>query len=113
MQELTNVVKRKYIVTVEVTVDRDQVTDTDEAVDKIEEAIDNEMHYFNESLLPGSVKDIVEENLQAIESEIHDQQPGEIRKAYKLNQFDVDVDVTESTWYLEQIEQIKQSHSLS
>jgi len=111
MQELTNIVKRKYIVTVEVTVDRDQVTERPDAVEAIGEAIDNEMHYFNESLLPGSVKDIIEENLQSIESEIHNQQPGEIRKAYKLNQFDVDVDVTESTWYLDQIE--SETNSLS
>jgi hypothetical protein len=76
MQELTNIVKRKYIVTVEVTVDRDQVTERPDAVEAIEEAIDNEMHYFNESLLPGSVKDIIEEHLQDIESEIHNHQPG-------------------------------------
>ena len=105
MQELTNIVKRKYIVTVEVTVDRDQVTERPDAVEAIGEAIDNEMHYFNESLLPGSVKDIIEENLQGIESEIHNQQPGELRKAYELNQFDVDVDVTESTWYLNELEE--------
>ena len=103
MQELTNVVKRKYIVTVEVTVDRDQVTDTDEAVDKIEEAIDNEMHYFNESLLPGSVKDIVEEHLILINSELE--------TTYRNNRINVDVDVTESTWYLDQIE--NETNSLS
>ena len=111
MQELTNIVKRKYIVTVEVTVDRDQVTERPDAVDKIEEVIDNEMHYFNESLLPGSVKDIIEENLQDIESEIHNHLPGEIRKAYELGRFDVDVDVTESTQYLDQIE--NETNSLS
>lgn len=111
MQELTNIVKRKYIVTVEVTVDRDQVTERPDAVDKIEEVIDNEMHYFNESLLPGSVKDIVEENLQVIDSEIHKHQPEEIRKAYELNRFDIDVDVTESTWYLNQIEMNSQPGS--
>ena len=111
MQELTNIVTRKYIVTVEVTVDRDQVTERPDAVDKIEEVIDNEMHYFNESLLPGSVKDIVEENLQDIDSEIHKHQPEEIRKAYELNRFDIDVDVTESTWYLNKIE--NETNSLS
>jgi hypothetical protein len=42
MQELTNIITRKYIVTVKVTVDRDQVTDTPEAQDKIEESMDNE-----------------------------------------------------------------------
>lgn len=103
MQELTNVVKRKYIVTVEVTVDRDQVTDTDEAMDKIEEAIDNEMHYFNEGLLPGSVKDIVEEHLILINSELE--------TTYRNNRINVDVDVTESTWYLDQIE--NETNSLS
>jgi RecG-like helicase len=111
MQELTNIVTRKYIVTVEVTVDRDQVTERPDAVDKIEEVIDNEMYYFNESLLPGSVKDIVEENLQVIDSEIHNHQPEEIRKAYELNRFDIYVDVTESTQYLDQIE--NEANSLS
>ena len=111
MQELTNVVKRKYIVTVEVTVDRDQVTDTDEAVDKIEEAIDNEMHYFNESLLPGSVKDIVEDHLILINKELIDPNPSELEIAYRINRLNVDVDVTESTWYLDQIE--NETNSLS
>lgn len=104
MQELTNIVTRKYIVTVEVRVDRDQVTERPDAVEAIEEAIDSEMHYFNEDLLRGSVKDVVEENLDILEHQIHNVQPGEVRKAYQLNRLNVDVDVTDSTWYLNELE---------
>jgi len=105
MQELTNIITRKYIVTVKVTVDRDQVTDTPEAQDKIEESMDNEMHYFNEDLLRGSVRDIAEEHLNDIYSQINDHQPNEIYKAYRNNRIDVDVDVTESTYFLNELEE--------
>ena len=105
MQELTNIVKRKYIVTVEVTVDRDQVTDTDEAVNKIEDTIDNEMHYFNESLLPESVKDIVDDHLILINKEFIDPNASELEIAYQNSRINVDVDVTESTWYLNELEE--------
>ena len=111
MQELTNIIERKYIVTVRVVVDRDQVTDTPEAQDKIEEAMDNEVHYFNESLLGGSVRDIAEEHLSDIYSQINDHQAGEIYTAYRNNRLDVDVDVTESTWYLNEVESKEDSHS--
>lgn len=103
MQELTNIVTRKYIVTVKVTVDRDQVTERPDAVEAIEEAIDGEIHYFNEDLLRGSVIDVVRENVSDIEWQIN-HQPGEVRKAYRLNRLDVDVDVTDSTWYLNELE---------
>lgn len=105
MQELTNIIERKYIVTVKVTVDRDQVTDSPEAQDKIEESIDNEMHYFNEDLLRGSVRDIVGEHLDEINSQINDHQPNEIYKAYRNNRIDIDVDVTESTYFLNELEE--------
>ena len=113
MQELSNIIERKYIVTVKVVVDRDQVSDTPEAQDKIEEAIDNEMHYFNESLLGESVRDIAAEHLSDIYSQINDHQPNEIYTAYRNNRLDVDVDVTESTWYLNElnIESREDSHS--
>lgn len=113
MQELTNIIERKYIVTVRVVVDRDQVTERPDAVEAIGEAIDNEMHYFNDDLLRGSVRDIIEENLQDIESEINDHQPNVMYTAYRNNRLDVDVDVTESTWYLNElnIESREDSHS--
>lgn len=111
MQTLTNIVKRKYIVTVEVTVDRDQVTDTDEAVNKIEDTIDNEMHYFNESLLPGSVADIIDDHLILINKDFIDPNASELEIAYRNSRINVDVDVTESTWYLDQIE--SETNSLS
>ena len=105
MQELTNIITRKYIVTVKVTVDRDQVTDTPEAQDMIEESMDNEVHYFNEDLLRGSVRDIAEEHLNDIYSQINDHKPNEIYKAYRNNRIDVDVDVTESTYFLNELEE--------
>ena len=105
MQELTNIIERKYIVTVKVTVDRDQVTDSPEAQDKIEESIDNEMHYFNESLLGPSVAEITREHLEEINSQINDHQPNEIYEAYRNNRINIDVDVTESTYFLNELEE--------
>ena len=105
MQELTNIIERKYIVTVKVTVDRDQVTDSPEAQDKIEEAIDNEMHYFNESLLGQSVAEISREHLEEINSQINPHQPNEIYEAYRNSRIHVDVDITESTYFLNEVEE--------
>jgi hypothetical protein len=84
--------------------DRDQVTDSPEAQDKIEESIDNEMHYFNEDLLQGSVREIVEEHLNDIDTQINNRQPNEIysTRNYGIN---VDVDVTESTYFLGELEE--------
>ena len=104
MQELTNIITRKYIVTVKVTVDRDQVTDTPEAQDKIEESMDSEMDYFNGDLLRGSVRDIAKEHLDDIYSQINNHQPNEIYTAYRNNRIDVDIDVTESTYFLNELE---------
>jgi len=112
MQELKNIIERKYIVTVRVVADRDPVSDTPEARDKIEEAMDNEMHYFNESLLGGSVREIAEEHLSDINSQINEHQAGETYTAYRNNGLAVDVDVTESTWYLDGLKRLaKDSHS--
>jgi hypothetical protein len=58
------------------------------------------------SLLRGSVAEISpREHLNDIYSQINDHKPNEIYKAYRNNRIDVDVDVTESTYFLNELEE--------
>ena len=76
-------IKRRYIVTIELDVATEEL-DSDVEM-RIDETIENEILYFNEDLVRGSIGDILRE--------------------YDINNFEIDIDASNADYYLKTLEE--------